>query len=194
MMHRLRLVLLIALALAGAALAPDGAGNTSGIDWPALHRALHLPRLAHGQRCPVSRHAGTISGEKFGVSGAIGRGPVYPILPSASLDVSYRPQEWGRGPWAGQKVFWLVHPRYKGPVLIRGRRLDGSAWMRFDGGAMPSAEIRIKPGETTTWTGQAHGSRGRPSYVRVRTAGCYGAQIDGTTFSRAVIFVVSGPR
>lgn len=37
------------------------------------------------------------------------------------------------------------------------------------------------------------GSRGRPSYVRVRTAGCYAAQIDGTTFSRIVTFVVSGP-
>jgi|SRR6266536_2659893 hypothetical protein len=185
---------LAVLLIAGLALAPVGAASTSGIDWGALHRPLQLPRLAHGQRCPVSRPAPQISGQKFGVSGASGPGPVYPILPSASLDVSYRRQEWGRGPWAGQKVFWLVHPRYKGPVLIRGRRLDGSAWMRFDGGALPRVEIRIKPGETATWTNQAPGSRGRPSYVRVRAAGCYAAQIDGMTFSRVVIFVVSGPR
>jgi hypothetical protein len=189
----MRVLGLIMLAVAGAVLAPAGATSKSGVDWPALHRPLHLPRLAQGQGCPVSRPARAITGEKFGVSGAIGPGPVYPVLPSASLDVSYRPQEWGRGPWAGQKVFWLVHPRYRGPVLIRGRRLEGSAWMRFDGGPRPATEIRIKPGETTKWTGQAAGSRGRPSYVRVRAAGCYAAQLDGITFSKVVIFIVSGP-
>jgi hypothetical protein len=40
------------------------------------------------------------------------------------------------------------------------------------------------------WTGQAPGSRGRPSYVRVRAPGCYGVQIDGTSFSTVVVFLV----
>jgi hypothetical protein len=137
--------LLVVLLLAGAALAPSGSASVGG-DWPALHRPLHLPRLAHGQRCPLSSHARGLGAKEFGVSGGIGPGPAYPMLPSASLVVSYRPQEWGRGPWAGEKVFWLVHPSYKGPVLIRGRRLDGSGLMRFDGGALPSPEIPIAAG------------------------------------------------
>jgi hypothetical protein len=29
--------------------------------------------------------------------------------------------------------------------------------------------------------------------VRVRTSGCYGVQIDGTTFSRVVVFAVEAP-
>jgi hypothetical protein len=29
--------------------------------------------------------------------------------------------------------------------------------------------------------------------VRVREGGCYGVQIDGTTFSRTVIFTVAAP-
>jgi hypothetical protein len=184
---------LLTLILAGAVLAP-AALSDNGTDWQALHRPLHLPTLAAGHRCPVSRLAPEITEENRTI-GAIGPGPVYPILgPSATLDVRYRPEEWGRGPWGGQKVFWFVHPDYGGPVLIRGRRLGGWEWMRFDRGPRPPAEIRIEPGETVTWGGQAPGSRGRPSYVRVRAPGCYAAQIDGTTFSNMVVFRVSGLR
>jgi hypothetical protein len=176
-----------------AAIAPSALSD-NGTDWDALHRDLHLPKLEPGQRCPISASASGITAAKYGVAGAIGPGPVYPILGSASLDVNYRPTEWGRGPWAGQKVFWLVRPDYTGPVLIRGRRLGGWQWMRFDGGAQPAAEIRLEPGETVSWSRQAAGSRGRPSYVRVRASGCYAAQIDATTFSEVVVFRVSGPQ
>jgi hypothetical protein len=181
-------VLLVAVSL------PQAARGNEATDWPVLHRALHLPALAAGQRCPVSRPAPEITSERYGVSGAIGPGPVYSMLGSANLDVRYRPEEWGRGPWGGQKVLWFVHPDYTGPVLIRGRRLGGWQWMRFDRGARPSAEIRVEPGESVSWGGQAPGSRGRPSYVRVRAPGCYAAQIDGTTFSEIVVFRVSGLR
>jgi hypothetical protein len=188
----MRRLIFVAIPVAIALVAGSGAARDA-IDWPALHRPLHLPR-ASGGHCPVSRRATEITAARFGVAGALGSGPVYPMLPSASLDVRYRPHEWGRGPWAGEKVFWLVHPRYRGPVLIRGRRLDGKAWIRFDGGPEPRPELRIWPGESTTWSGQAPGSRGRPSYVRARVPGCYGVQTDGVTFSRVVVFVISGPR
>lgn len=185
----MRRVLLAALFVATLLLAPAGAANRP--DWPALHRPLHLPVLGAGGVCPVSRAAPQIGGQRYGIDGAIGPGPVYPILGgSAFLMVAPRPEEWGRGPWRGQKVLWFVHQRYRGPVLIRGRRLDGPQWMRFDGGPWPAAEIRIAPGETVTWTGQPPGSRGRPSYVRVRAPGCYAAQIDGTTFSIVVVLEI----
>jgi hypothetical protein len=95
------------------------------------------------------------------------------------------------GPWHGQKVFWYVLPTYRGPVLLRGRRLDGPEEMRFDGGREPPREIRIAPGETVSWDGRQEGSRGRPSAVRVRATGCYGVQVDGTSFTRTVVFRVT---
>src|SRR3982074_1726256 len=184
---------LLPLLVAVAVLVP-AAQSDDGVDWPALHRPLQPPAVADGQRCPVSQPAPEITSEKYGVGGAIGSGPVYPLLSSASLVVSYRPEEWGRGPWGGQKVLWFVVPDYKGPVLIRGRRLGSWQWMRFDRGALPAAEIRIAPGETVSWSGQAPDSRGRPSYLRVGAPGCYAAQIDGTSFTNVVVFSVSGLR
>jgi hypothetical protein len=179
----------VAVLLACAVSVPASQGRT-GTDWHALHRALHLPALAGGDRCPASKLATGFAGKRYGMDGAIGPGPVYPILGRPGLLAFVRHDQWGPGPWAGQKVLWFVRPDYRGPVLIRGRRLGGPQWMRFDDGATPAAEIRIAPGETVKWTGQPRGSRGRPSYVRVRAPGCYGVQIDGTTFSRVVVFPI----
>jgi hypothetical protein len=179
------------VALAVALSFAQTASTDDGSDWAALHRPLQLPALGPHGRCPVSRPAAEITGERYGVSSAFGPGPVYPILGySPLLMAGFRAEEWGRGPWGGQKVLWFVHQRYTGPVLIRGRRLGGWEWMRFDRGSRPPAEIRIAPGETVTWSGQPAGSRGRPSYVRVRAPGCYAAQIDGTSFSVVVVFLV----
>src|SRR3977135_3674819 len=141
---------LLPLLVAAAVLVPAARGD-DGVDWAALHRPLQLPAVAAGQRCPVSQPAPEITPEKYGIGGAIGSGPVYPLLSSASLVVGYRPEEWGRGPWGGQKVLWFVRADYTGPLLIRGRRLGGWQWMRFDRGAQPSAEIRLGPGRTAVW-------------------------------------------
>ena len=125
----------------------------------------------------------------FGGSG-IGRGPVYPGLgPAARIDTT--PDQQYGGPWRGAKVFWYVLPSYRGPVLIRGRRLDDAQWMRFDGGILPAPELWILPGESVAWDRQPAASRGRASAVRVKATGCYGIQIDGTRFSRVVVVRVS---
>jgi len=184
----MRRFLPLAVVLGAAALVPVAASG-GGPDWKALQRPLHLPTLAPGGRCPASKVAPQITGKKYGVDGALGPGPVYPMLGRASLLTVFRPDGWQV--WAGQKVLWFVLPAYTGPVLIRGRRLDGSQLMRFDDGADPPAQIRLAPGETVKWTGQVRGSRGRPSYVRVRVPGCYGVQLDGTSFSTVVVFPVS---
>ena len=176
----------VAAVLACAVSVPAGHTRT-GADWRALHRAFHLPAVAQGERCPASKLKTETAGKRYGIGGAVGPGPVYPILGRPGLLAFVRPDEWGRR-WAGEKVLWFVRPEYKGPVLIRGRRLDGPEWMRFDDEAR--AEIRIARGETVRWEHQVPGSRGRPSYVRVRAVGCYGVQIDGTTFSRVVVFPI----
>jgi hypothetical protein len=75
-------------------------------------------------------------------------------------------------------------------VLLRGRRLDGPHRLGFNGRRRPESELRIEPFDTVSWSGQPHGSRGIPAGVRVIASGCYGVQMDGTTFSRVVVFSV----
>jgi len=191
----MRRLLLLGLVLAGAALAPGGASGV-GPNWKALERPLHLPKLAPGEGCPTSKLAPQITAKKYGVGGALGSGPVFPMIGGTTLATVFQPPF--RGAWAGTKVLWFVLPNYKGPVLIRGRKVGGSQLMRFDGGTHPPAQIRLAPGQRSpglvAWIGQVPGSRGRESYVRVRAPGCYGVQIDGTSFSTVVIFKVTTSR
>ena len=175
-----------ALVLAVLVLAfPAGAAGKD--EWSALRRPLHLPRLAAGVRCPLShidRHVPWKRINIFGGSG-IGPGPVYPGLPGSFL-MAQRDDQYN-GPWFGEKVFWYVAPVYQGAVLIRGRRLDGPQRMGFNGAKRANPELRIAGHQSVSWDGQPRGSRGVPSAVRVLKPGCYGMQIDGTSFSRVVV-------
>jgi hypothetical protein len=148
---------LVALA-AGAAVAAAAPGGV----WKKLHRPLHLPQVAANADCPVKE----------------GRGPAYPG--KATLTVEFPPTgSWAGSAWSGARISWFVAASYHGPVLVRGRRLDGSSWVRFGEGKLPASELRI-----------AAGRRRSTSYTRVRAPGCYAYQIDGTTFSRVVVFRV----
>jgi hypothetical protein len=159
-------------------------------EWQALRRPLHLPKVSAGATCPISHVDRRVPWQRINIFGGsgIGRGPVYPGLPNAFL-MATRDEQYG-GPWFGQKVFWYIAPTYRGPVLLRGRRLDGPQWLGFNGRKLPNRELRIRPRQSVSWSGQPAGSRGIPSGVRVLTAGCYGVQIDGTRFSRVVVFDV----
>ena len=88
-------------------------------------------------------------------------------------------------PWTGQKVLWVASPKYRGPIFIRGHQLRGRWWLGFDGwNGRPYAEMRL---DRPTANAGAEW-REFPSYTRVRAPGCYAYQIDGTTFSRIVVF------
>jgi hypothetical protein len=176
-----------------ATLTPVGPLGASPTPWTKLHRPLHLPWLAPGAACPVSPVDRRIDWErvKFPGSPGIGRGPVYPGLGSSGARLTVTPDVQYGSPWAGGKVFWYARPNYRGRALIRGRRLDGPQRLGFNGRQLPARELRIDRYDTVSWEGQAPASRGIPSDVRVRAAGCYGVQIDGTTFSRVVVFTVA---
>jgi hypothetical protein len=49
---------------------------------------------------------------------------------------------------------------------------------------MPAKEMRLFPVGGRSPSGWQH----RPSFTRVRAPGCYAWQVDGTTFSRMVVF------
>ena len=177
-------VLLTALALSQSIGASDV--------WRKLHRPLHLPPLAAGTACPVSKVDQRINWKPINILGGtgIGPGPVYPGLGGSGGHANVTPDTQYGGPWLGGKVFWYVRPSYRGPVLIRGRQLDGGHAMGFNGGKVPQPELRIHTYDTVSWSGQPAASRGVPSGVRVLVPGCYGVQIDGTRFSRVVVFEV----
>jgi hypothetical protein len=188
---RVTAVLASATLVALASVQSAGASDP----WARLHRSLHLPRLAAGSPCPVSRVDPRVDWERAGIFGGsgIGRGPVYPGLGASGGRLAATADDQFGGPWAGGKVFWYVLPSYRGRVLIRGRRLDGAQSLAFNGDSVPERELRIAPNDSVWWEQQLQGSRGVPSSVRVRTSGCYGVQIDGATFSRVVVFSVRAP-
>jgi hypothetical protein len=168
---------LIGMVAYGAGLVPSAAAR--GVGWSALRRPLHVPHLEPGAACPVSHSDRSIDFARFGIARGIGPGPAYPIgMPRGVLAVS--PATDG-GAWAAQKVLWFVDPSYHGPVLVRGRRLDGPGLVRFDRGVLPAAELRLASGTTE-----------RPSFTRLRALGCYAYQIDGVGFSRVIVFRATG--
>jgi hypothetical protein len=183
----MRIRLVVAALLVGAAAPTAGARPAARDQWASLHRRLHLPRLTDGAACPLSQVDRRIPWKRANIFGGegIGRGPVYPGLPSAFF-MATRDEQYGSR-WFGTKVFWYVLPSYRGPALIRGRRLDGPQRIGFNGRRIPDRELRIARGQTVSWDGQPPGSRGVPSNVRVSAPGCYGFQIDGTSFSRIVV-------
>ena len=187
-----RLVVSISTAVVVIATATASATPSDQVRWTALRRPLHLPVVVPGSRCPVSKVDRSVPWERiriFGASG-IGPGPVYPGLGATSgLLNATKDTQYG-GVWESAKVFWYVAPSYRGRVLIRGRRLDGRAWLGFNGNRVPKDELRIEPYDTVSWSGQPRYSRGIPSAVRALTSGCYGAQFDGTTFSKVVVFTI----
>ena len=153
-------------------------GRAPDVNGTDLRRPLRIPHLAAGAACPISHVDTRVDFARFGIARGIGRGPAYPI--GITRGVLYLAQATGSdagSPWAGGKVLWFVHPRSRGPVLIRGRRLDGPGLVRFDHGQLPAPELRL-PADL----------RERPSLTRLRVPGCYAYQVDGTSFSRIVVF------
>jgi hypothetical protein len=174
---------LVAGLLAALALILLTAPSVAASDpWATLRRQLHIPHIASGSPCPVTPRRRV--SRNFGL--AQGAGPVYPIggLPALRFIYPVQPsQVYFPSEWSGNKVLWVAR-RYRSPVLIRGRQLDGPNELRFGLAHNPTREMR--------WTSVGGSSPGgwqnRPSTTRLRAPGCYAWQVDGTTFSRVIVF------
>ncbi len=143
-------------------------GRCAGAIPTSLRRPLHLPSAVGG--CHASAPASPVS-----VSG--GR------RLSAERFVGSR--------WLAAQVTWHAAPGYHGPILIRGRRLGGAGAVGFGEGHEPYDELQLMNsgrGEATT----SGGGRAWLSLTRVRRSGCYAYQVDGTSFSRVIVFAVRG--
>jgi hypothetical protein len=140
-----------------------------------LERPLSVPRASR-EGCPRSRT--TRSAPAAGYT--LGDGPAFPVLTSKSGVAQLNRIELDRG-WYAHKTLWAISPTYRGPLLVRGARIDAPGEVRFTG--LLQRRLRL-PGQ---WPGEA-GWRYVPSATGVRGPGCYTLQVDGLIFSRVVVF------
>jgi hypothetical protein len=153
--------------------------------WARLERPLRTPSIPRGAPCPTSSPDPKGDLSRLGFAGtAWGSGPAYPggLTEAAKPVLRYQdpipPQSGFYGSkWFGNKVLWMFdRGAYHGPILIRGRQVDGMNELGFEFGRLPPSEMRVEP------------RNARPSFTRVRAAGCYAYQVDGTTFTALIVF------
>ena len=174
-MGRRTLVAAVAFGVLSAAVA--SAASSDG-----LQRPLHLPHVPPAGSCPVTpatqKSAGgqALNGSSPAFLLSVGSSPAGVISIDQSVIDSLG--------WRGQKTPWYVRA-YDGPLLIRGVRLDGSGPVRFAKAyGQHLRQLHFRAGENNGIEGKW---RFLASASLFRVKGCYGFQIDGTTFSRIVV-------
>ena len=171
-------------------------------NWDAIvlaleQRPLQLPDLDEGDACPEPLIR-SVEGYLYQV---MGEGPVYGLPYLSVVSVNWSALYTHDG-WYWNKVVWTRDPQYTGPIVIRGRQLNGPATLRFQWirEGNPSPELAHSSLHVPAYTtGNRLDTRGSGwweefmTYVVVRAPGCYGVQIDGVGFSTTIVFAVPAP-
>jgi hypothetical protein len=130
---------------------------------------------------------------------ALGDGPAYVAFRGIPrlLD-AFPASDFGLAPsrWRAGRTVWISAPSYRGPLLVRGARVDGPGTLAFGTTAVPASDLRLPEGnweeQSATfrrWHGAAQrGWRFAVAYMRFRARGCYAVQMDGQSFSDVVVF------
>jgi hypothetical protein len=141
-------------------------GTCTGSVPAALRRPLKLP-TDDGGPCPITINS---------------QGPVSPRELSAGVGF----HSVSGSQWLEAQVTWIAVGGYTGPLLIRGQMLGGGA-VGFGAGAVPYDELQLldagQGAPRVTGNGRAW-----TTDTRIRSAGCYAYQVDGTSFSEVVVF------
>src|SRR5712691_1129694 len=152
----------------------------------ALRRPLALPSVEPGGVCPATGGHPFDNGQFAGT--VLGDGPVQPLIPGSQAArgiLTFHPYAYvERRGWYSLKTLWFSDPSYRGPLLIRGRQLDGPHEIVL-GEAPALVDPQLGPGATLNGM---NGWREWPGGTWLRTPGCYAWQIDGTTFSHVIVF------
>ena len=150
-------------------------------------RPLNLRARVPGS-CPVSHEVQYVPYAGATSWSALGDGPAYPtqratlVHPSSSAYLGVDGRQY-------RKLVWLVDGSYQGPVLIRGARLEDGAALHFgDGSAKPPTELRIPASSSVTGVAAPSGHRDVSSSFSAAGPGCYAYQIDGTGFTKQIVF------
>lgn len=156
---------------------PQSSSDTT--DWAALRRPYDLPAFGDGPSCVPSaeQRVQRLAG------GVLGAGPVYAQgLGTAGVLPLKEPQ-----PNDGSSlvsVRWTVNDGYLGPLLLRGRQVDGPNLLRFGPASASDQDARLEGADalhTADW-------RVWRWMMRVPAPGCYALQVDGLTFTEVIVF------
>ena len=152
--------------------------------------ATHIPGV------PTEGGLGPVAENEERTLAALRKGPVDAVIgaPPRVMSLSAVPGD----RWATQdQTLWISKSSYRGPVLVRGGRLDRRSRIRFGDGADPRLELRLGAGE---WdeerTARFHGAplrlrdgwRAAVATTRIRASGCYAFQVDGQGFGYVLPF------
>jgi hypothetical protein len=85
--------------------------------------------------------------------------------------------------WYGIKTDWAISPSYSGWVIVRAKQLNGDGLIAALGEATIGPVV-VPPGPTSNTFA---GWREQPSGTYVKGPGCYGFQIDGSSFSEEIV-------
>lgn len=158
-----------------------------------------LPTLRAGESCPVT--PGNYLDLDEPHRWTFGPGPAYPDLAvdgygTNTYHYDGLPPDSG---WRQLKTLWAIRPDEKGPVLIRGARLDGPGGIGFATDSNGPDTIRLASGTilgreelfTTSANVTNDGWRGFPGATYVRSPGCYVFRVDGNDFGYDLVFRVA---
>lgn len=163
-------------------------------------RPLRLPRMPPGtcrMRPELSPATANVPGRPG--EAALGDGPVYVAfrgIPRLLDAVPTKKSGLAPSRWRVGRTVWISAPPYRGPVLVRGDRVDGPGRLGFGVTVTPKWELRLPGGKWEErsvtfrrWRGAAQkGWRFADALMRVRAKGCYAVQIDGLSFSDVIVF------
>lgn len=153
-----------------------------------LSRPLVLPSVGAGQPCPVTPAQEHSPVAQPADARGPGRGPLYPLTFYLAEDATLhlRGQTPGPDGLYAKKVVWAsTTGGYQGPVVVRVGRIDGAGRgqvrLLYDPGASRGTAVVFIVGDTPAdW----------PSFTYVSGPGCYAYQLDGRTFTEAIVFRV----
>jgi hypothetical protein len=176
---------------AGAGSTPVAATTPTPDGWAALgRRPLDLPSVAPGAPCPVtpSRQIVPAPPASMAAESGIGDGPIYPVAHyfAEGTTLRLRSDMEDTPGWFTTKVRWVGSPDYEGPVLVRGRRIDGDGEVRFEFDDPSGRRTRSPEMELEALSGW----NDWPSATLLPSpgAGCYAYQVDGTNFMDVIVF------
>jgi hypothetical protein len=148
------------------------AGTCTGSVPASLRRPLKLPADDDGP-CPATFTE---------------NGPVQPLDLPAQVGFGSVPGS----PWLKSQITWTAAGVYTGPILIRGGQIGGAGDpLGFGQGTTPYDELQLLDAGVGA-PNVLHGGRAWITLTRVRTAGCYAYQVDGTSFTEVIVFRAVG--